>query len=163
MPSIEQRLGEVEERVRLGERVMTEVNNTVLKAIGDLGTSYAAGLAELRNDIREMRAETVRRLELVDRRFEQIDQRFERIDARFVQIDGRFVQMDDRFVQIDARLVQMDDRFVQIDGRLVQMDARFVQVDARFLQIDGRFVWLVGLQFAVLLAVVSALLSAYYR
>jgi hypothetical protein len=28
---------------------------------------------------------------------------------------------------------------------------------------DRRFIWLVGLQFAVLLAVISALLNAHYR
>ena len=128
MPSMERRVAEVEERLQVEERAMTDLNTTALKAIADVRASHTADFAELRNDIREMRTETMRRFEQVDQRFAQVDRRFEQVDRRFEQID-----------------------------------ARFVQVDARFFQIDGRFVWLVGLQFAVLLAAVSALLNAYYR
>ena len=84
------------------------------------GEEHAAAIAEVRLDVRELRAEMIRRFEQVDRRFEQIDRRFEQIDKRFEQIDGRFSHM------------------------------------------DNRFNWLVGLQFATLLAVI-ALLGSYYR
>ena len=67
-----------------------------------------------------------------------------------------------RFEQVDRRFEQVDRRFEQVDTRFAQIDARFVQIDARFVQMDGRFIWLVGLQFAVLLGVISTLLAAVY-
>jgi hypothetical protein len=78
------------------------------------GEEHASAIAEVRHDVRELRAEMIARFEHVDRRFEQIDRRFE-------QIDGRFAHM------------------------------------------DSRFNWIVGLQFATLLAVLSTLLASYYR
>ncbi len=77
------------------------------------GEEHAGAIAEVRHDVRELRAEMIRR-------FEQVDKRFELIDRRFEQVDGRFAHM------------------------------------------DNRFNWLVGLQFATLLAVI-ALLGSYYR
>ena len=84
------------------------------------GEEHASAISEVRHDVRELRAEMIRRFEQVDKRFELIDKRFEQIDRRFEQTDGRFAHM------------------------------------------DNRFNWLVGLQFATLLAVV-ALLGSYYR
>jgi chromosome segregation ATPase len=89
---------------------------------------HTLAIGDLRNDVRDLRAEMISRFEHVDGRFEQIDRRFEQIDRRFEQIDRRFEQMD---------------------GRLAHM--------------DNRFNWSVGLQFATLLAVVSAVLAAFYR
>jgi hypothetical protein len=77
------------------------------------GEEHAGAIAEVRHDVRELRAEMIRR-------FEQVDKRFDLIDRRFEQVDGRFAHM------------------------------------------DNRFNWLVGLQFATLLAVI-ALLGSYYR
>jgi hypothetical protein len=51
---------------------------------------HAAAIAEVRLDVRELRAEMIRRFEQVDRRFEQIDRRFEQIDGRFGYMDNRF-------------------------------------------------------------------------
>ena len=77
------------------------------------GEEHAGAIAEVRHDVRDLRAEMIRR-------FEQVEKRFEVIDRRFEQVDGRFAHM------------------------------------------DNRFNWLVGLQFATLLAVI-ALLGSYYR
>ena len=78
---------------------------------------HTAAMGEVRSDIRELRAEMIRRFEHVDHRFGQIDRRFEQIDRRFEQIDGRLHHM------------------------------------------DTRFTWLIGVQFATLLAVIAALLG----
>jgi hypothetical protein len=75
---------------------------------------HTLAIGDLRNDVRDLRAEMIARFEHVDRRFEQIDRRVE-------QMDGRFAHM------------------------------------------DNRFNWSIGLQFATLLAVVSAVLAAFYR
>jgi len=44
-----------------------------------------------------------------------------------------------------------------------EMIRRFEQVDRRFEQVDRRFVWLVGMQMAVLVAVIGSLVGPYYR
>jgi hypothetical protein len=48
-----------------------------------------------------------------------------------------------------------------------EMNRRFEGVDARFVTLDGKidrhFTWLVGIQVAVLVAVVGALVGSYYR
>ena len=54
------------------------------------GEEHAAAIAEVRLDVRELRAEMIRRFEQVDRRFEQIDRRFEQIDGRFTHMDNGF-------------------------------------------------------------------------
>jgi len=54
------------------------------------GEEHASAIAEVRLDVRELRAEMIRRFEQVDRRFEQIDRRFEHIDGRFSHMDNRF-------------------------------------------------------------------------
>jgi tetrahydromethanopterin S-methyltransferase subunit G len=65
--------------------------------------------------------------------------------------------MDRRFEQVDRRFEQVDRRFGELEG---QMNQRFDAIDQK---VDRHFTWLVGIQVAVLLAVVSALVGAYYR
>ena len=78
------------------------------------GEEHAAAIAEVRLDVRDLRAEMIRRFEHIDARFDHIDSRFEHIDSRFGQIDTKCT-------------------------------------------------WVIGLQFATLLAVVAALANAYFR
>jgi hypothetical protein len=65
--------------------------------------------------------------------------------------------MHARFTQVEA----------SVDGSRSDMNARFVQVDARFAalddKVDRRFSRLLGMQVAVLLAVVFALVGGYFR
>jgi hypothetical protein len=61
------------------------------------------------------------------------------------------------------RFEQVDRRFEQIDRRFEQIDRRFEGVDGRFAHVDRRFNWVIGLQFATLLALLSALLGSYYK
>jgi len=68
-------------------------------------------------------------------------------------------EMNRRFAQVDQRFAQVDKRFDQIDGRLTRGDGRLDSMDGK---IDRHFTWLVGLQMATLLAVVGAVLGAYF-
>jgi prefoldin subunit 5 len=97
------------------------------------------GLEDLGQEMRRGFQQARHQFELVDTRFEQIDKRFEQIDKRFEQVDRRFEQVDRRFEQVDARLVGLDQK------------------------VDRHFTWLVGLQMAVLVSVVGALVGAYFR
>ena len=79
------------------------------------------------------------------------------MNRRFEQVDRRFEQVDRRFEMIDRRFEQVDHRFAELQG---QMNQRFDAVDQK---IDRHFTWLVGIQVAVLVAVVGALVGSYYR
>jgi chaperonin cofactor prefoldin len=95
-----------------------------------------------------------RRFEQTDRRFEQMDRRFEQMDRRFEQVDQRFAALQD---QMNRRFEQVDQRFTVLQDH---MNQRFDAVDQK---IDRHFTWLVGIQVAVLVAVVGALVAPYYR
>ena len=58
---------------------------------------------------------------------------------------------------MNRRFEQIDHRFAELQG---QMNQRFDAVDQK---IDRHFTWLVGIQVAVLVAVVGALAGSYYR
>ncbi len=61
------------------------------------------------------------------------------------------------------RFEHADHRFEQIDRRFEQIDRRFEQIDGRLHHIDTRFTWLIGVQFATLLAVLGALIGTSAR
>ena len=73
------------------------------------------------------------------------------------QMNYRFEQVDRRFEQVDRRFEQVDQRFLELHG---YMNQRFDAIDQK---IDRHFTWLVGIQVAVLVAVVGALIGSYYR
>jgi hypothetical protein len=51
----------------------------------------------------------------------------------------------------------------EVRGLQTEMNRRFDHVDARFDHVDTRFMWLIGFQFATLMAVIAALLNVYVR
>ena len=61
-------------------------------------------------------------------------------------------------LRLDVRDLRTD-----MNRRFDHVDARFVQLDARFAQVDTKFGWLIGFQFATLMAVIAALLNVYFR
>jgi hypothetical protein len=52
---------------------------------------------------------------------------------------------------------------VDIRDLRADMHRRFDQVDRRFDQVDAKFTWMIGFQFATLLALIGALLNVYLR
>ena len=81
-----------------------------------------------------------------EQRFEQIDKRFEQIDKRFEQVDKQFEQVDKQFEQVDKRLDRLDDRLERLDDK-----------------VDRHFMWIVGIQFAMMIVFIGALVAAYLR
>ena len=79
----------------------------------------------------------------MERRFEQ---RFEQIDKRFEQVDKRFEQVEKRFEQVDKRLDRLDDRLERLDDK-----------------VDRHFMWIVGIQFTMMIVFIGALAAAYLR
>lgn len=90
------------------------------------------------------------------------------IEERVAFLEGRFA--DDVAATADLRTSVNESRH-DTNSRFTElrhdMNARFAQVDARFAaldeKLDRQFSRLLGMQVAVLLAVVSALVGAYFR
>jgi len=88
------------------------------------------------------------------------------LEERVAYLEGRGEEHAGAIAEVrhDVResRAEMIRHFGQVEKRFESIDRRFEQVDGRFAHMDNRFNWLVGLQFATLLAVV-ALLGSYYR
>ena len=73
-------------------------------------------------------------------------------------------EMNQRFAQVDANLLElrgeMNQRFADMNQRFEHVNRRIDTLDEKS---DRHFTWLVGIQVASMLAVVGALVGAYYR
>ena len=78
----------------------------------------------------------------------------DQMHRRFEQVDHWFVALQD---QMNRRFEQVDHRFGEVQA---QINQRFDGADQK---VDRHFTWMVGIQVAVLVAVVGALIGSYYR
>ena len=85
---------------------------------------------------------------------------FDRMTDLFGQMDKRFEQVERRFEQVERRFDQVDQRFEQLDKRLDRLENRFERLDDK---VDGHFMWIVGIQFAMMIVFIGALVAAYLR
>jgi uncharacterized coiled-coil protein SlyX len=65
------------------------------------------------------------------------------------------VRLDVRELRVEVRDLrgEMNHRFEHVEGRFDRLETRF----------DTRFMWMIGFQFATLMAVIAALLNVYFR
>ena len=81
------------------------------------------------------------------------------LDERVAYIEGRLDEQSQRFDGLDGKFDRLDARFDRLDAKL---DGIAQRLDARIDVLDGRasrhFTWLVGIQVAALVAIVTALL-----
>jgi DNA anti-recombination protein RmuC len=88
----------------------------------------------------------------------------ERVAALEAKLDAQVMSTSDMRSALTGMQDQMNRRFEQVDQRFVdlqnQMNRRFDAVDQK---IDRHFTWLIGIQVAVLVGVVGALVGSYYR
>ncbi len=75
-------------------------------------------------------------------------------DERLVGLEAK---LDDLKELMLVRFNHVDDRFNQIDSRFKQVDDRFGQVDSRLDRMDRRFLWILGMQFTTLLAIMAGM------
>ena len=82
------------------------------------------------------------------------------LEERVAYLEGRG---QEQAVQIAE--VRADIRDVRADIRDVRTELRDfrVEVNRRFDQVDMKFIWMLGFQFATLMAVIAALLNVYFR
>jgi hypothetical protein len=71
-----------------------------------------------------------------------------------------FEQVQHQFGQVQHQFEQVQHRFEQVQHQFERVDARFIGLDQK---VDRHFTWLVGIQMAVLVSVVGALVSSYFR
>ena len=107
-------------------------------------------MSDLRNLIVELRADMNRRFDDVNRRFDDVNGRFDDVNGRFGDVNGRFGDVNRQFTELRE---DMNRRFIELRGDMKSLDHK----------VDRQFIWLVGTQMALLLAVVGALIGAYYR
>jgi hypothetical protein len=109
----------------------------------DLPSLMAAFRVDTSRQLTELREDMNRQFGLVH---EQIRELRSDVIRRFEQVDRRFEQVDRRFEQVDRRFEQVEQRFQVFD-----------------LKVDRHFTWVVGIQVALMLAVIGAMAGAYYR
>jgi hypothetical protein len=65
------------------------------------------------------------------------------------------VRLDVRELRVEVRDLrgEMNHRFEHVEGRFDRLETLF----------DTRFMWMIGFQFATLMAVIAALLNVYFR
>jgi hypothetical protein len=96
------------------------------------------------------------------------------VEERLVSLEARVDAMSDirnliaglrgdmnaRFGDMNARFGDLNARFGEINGRFDEINRRLAALDEKG---DRHFTWMVSTQVALLLAVVGALVGAYYR
>ena len=87
------------------------------------------------------------------------------IDERVAYLEGRVEEHTGGFTELTGRIDALDQKVDRrIDALDQKMDRGFEAVDLRFVALDQKisqqFFWIVGVQFAVLLAVIGALVDA---
>lgn len=97
------------------------------------------------------------------------------LEERVAYLEGRFGDhagaVDDLRSGLSETRTDLRTGLARVDVNLTEvrseMNRRFEAVEARFAALDGKidrhFTWLVGIQVAVLVAVVGALVGSYYR
>ena len=124
-----------------GEAKMPSVEER-LSFLEGKGEEHGRGL----QDVREALFSLEQRVTLLDQRVTLLD---EKMDRRFDAVDRRFEALEQK---MDHRFDAVDRRFEVLDQK---MDRRFDALDKK---IDTRIWSVVGIQIALLLAVIGALL-----
>ena len=97
-----------------------------------------------------------------------VEERLASLEARMDGMTELRIDMNRQFADVNRQFTEMRDdmnrRFGDVNRQFTDlrddMNRRFVALDEKG---DRHFTWLVGTQIGVLLAVVGALVGAYYR
>jgi hypothetical protein len=88
----------------------------------------------------------------------------ERVAALEAKMDAQTMNAFDLRAALTGLQDQMNRRFELVDQWFVELQGQINQrFDAADQKVDRHFTWLVGIQVAVLVAVVGALVGSYYR
>ena len=94
----------------------------ILSAVVSVLGLFLALRADLRKEIRNLRADMEKRFDQVDRRFDQVDRQFGQVDRQFGGMEKQFGRVDKRFEQVDKQFEQVDKRFEQVEHRIERIE-----------------------------------------
>ena len=96
----------------------------------------------------------------VDERLASLEAKVDTLADLHSAISEFRAEMNRRFGELQT---DMNRRFNEVDRRFGQVDQRFEEMDRRIEVLDQRmerhFMWMVGIQFSVLIAVIVALIQ----
>ena len=104
----------------------------------------------------------------VEERLASLEVRMDRMDDLHTAVAGLRDDVNRQFAEMRAdmngRLTElrtdMNRRFEQVDRRWEQTDGRFLALESK---IDRHFTWIVGIQMALMVGIIGAMVGAYYR
>ena len=100
----------------------------------------------------------------LEERIAYLEGKIEDQSVSFEELRRQIGGLGDRISRLEARV---DEGFAQIERRLTLIEGRFTVIEGRITHVDEKmdrhFMWIVGMQFGVLFAVVGALVGSYYR
>ena len=104
----------------------------------------------------------------VEERLASLEARMDRMDDLHTLIAGLRGDMTREFTEVRGDMTRQftelrGDMNRQFDLLRSDVDRRFEQVERRFEQVERHFTWIVGIQAALMLAVIGAMAGAYYR
>jgi hypothetical protein len=79
------------------------------------------------------------------------------LDERVAYLEGRGEEHAAAITEVRSDVRELR---VEVRDLRGEMNRRFDQIDAKF---DPKFSWMIGFQFATLMAVIAALLNVYFR
>jgi tetrahydromethanopterin S-methyltransferase subunit G len=80
------------------------------------------------------------------------------LDERVARLEGRVEGFDDRFDGLERRIDRVEARIDALDANVNRFRAELAsRIESLDQKVSRQFTWLVGIQVAVLLAVVAAL------
>jgi hypothetical protein len=86
------------------------------------------------------------------------------LEERVAYLEGRGEEHAAAIHEVRADIrdlrTELRDFRVEVNGRFDHMEGRFERLETRF---DTRFMWMIGFQFATLMAVITTLLNLYFR
>jgi archaellum component FlaC len=140
LASLEARMNRMDDLYELIERQFTEFRVGMTQQVTQLREEMTRQSTELRADMNrqssELRADMNRQFDVMNGQLGEL-----RSD------------MNQRFEHVDRRFEQVDRRFEQVEYRFQALDAKG----------DRHFTWIVGIQVTLMLAVIGAMMGAYYR
>ena len=66
-------------------------------------------------------------------------------------------RLEQRFIGIDLRFTGLESRMTTIEGRITALDQKVGNLDRK---LETGFLWMVGIQFATLIAIVASFIAS---
>ncbi len=128
---------------------MVEIQERVATVEGRV-VEHARMLTDVAGAIRHLEAR-------MDQRFTSVDLRFTGVENRFIGLEGRFTALEGRLTALDQKLDRRTDALdLKIGALGTKLEREVGKLDQK---LDSHFRWLVGLQFAMLIALVASFLA----